>query len=99
MKSAEKKTGPARRARSAPKPDPAVVARVMRGLAKAITGLEMPAVEKISESQAEDPFQVLIATALSARTQDATTLAASTRLFKKARTPRSEEHTSELQSH
>src|SRR5688572_31248080 len=55
------------------------------------------------------PFQVLIATLLSARTQDATTLAASTRLFKAARTPRamakltvrrirSEEHTSELQS-
>jgi endonuclease-3 len=47
----------------------------------------MPAVEKISENQEEDPFQVLIATALSARTQDATTLAASTRLFKVARTP------------
>ena len=31
---------------------------------------------------------MLIATALSARTQDATTLAASTRLFKRARTPR-----------
>ncbi len=59
----------------------------MRALAKAIDGLEMPAVEKISESQEEDPFQVLIATALSARTQDATTLAASTRLFKVAHTP------------
>src|SRR5205085_10201290 len=47
-----------------------------------------PAVEKISDSQQEDPFQVLIATLLSARTQDATTLAASTRLFKTARTPR-----------
>jgi endonuclease-3 len=64
------------------------VEQVMRALAKAIDGLEMPAVEKISESQEEDPFQVLIATALSARTQDATTLAASTRLFKVARTPR-----------
>jgi endonuclease-3 len=61
---------------------------VMRALAKAIDGLELPAVEKISESQEEDPFQVLIATLLSARTQDATTLAASTRLFKSARTPR-----------
>ncbi len=60
----------------------------MEALALAITGLELPAVEKISESQAEDPFHVLIATALSARTQDATTLAASTRLFKRARTPR-----------
>lgn len=60
----------------------------MRALSRAIDGLELPAVEKISESQAEDPFQVLIATLLSARTQDATTLAASTRLFKVARTPR-----------
>ena len=61
---------------------------VMRELARAIDGLELPAVEKISQSQEEDPFQVLIATLLSARTQDATTLAASTRLFRVARTPR-----------
>ena len=60
----------------------------MRGLARAITGLELPAVEKISADQAEDPFQILIATLLSARTQDATTHAASTRLFRRARTPR-----------
>lgn len=60
----------------------------MRGLSLAIDGMELPAIEKISESQAEDPFQVLIATLLSARTQDATTLAASRRLFRRARTPR-----------
>ena len=60
---------------------------VMRALARAIDGLELPAVEKIAESQQKDPFQVLIATLLSARTQDATTLAASTRLFQVARTP------------
>jgi len=60
----------------------------MRTLAREIDGLELPAVEKISEAQEEDPFQVLIGTMLSARTQDATTLAASTRLFKVARTPR-----------
>jgi endonuclease-3 len=59
----------------------------MRALAHAIGDLELPAVEKISESQENDPFQVLIATLLSARTQDATTLAASTRLFRIARTP------------
>ena len=59
----------------------------MRSLGKAIDGLELPAVEKISEQQADDPFQILIATLLSARTQDATTHAASTRLFKRARTP------------
>lgn len=61
----------------------------MRALARAITGLELPAVEKISKEQADDAFQILIATALSARTQDATTHAASTRLFARARTPRS----------
>ena len=58
----------------------------MRRLGVAITGLELPAVEKISESREEDPFQVTIATLLSARTQDATTYAASERLFKKAAT-------------
>ena len=45
----------------------------MRTLAAAITGMELPAVEKISEAEADDPFQILIATLLSARTQDATT--------------------------
>jgi endonuclease III len=59
----------------------------MRTLAREIDGLELPAVEKISDSQKQDPFQILISTLLSARTQDATTLAASTRLFAKARTP------------
>src|SRR5918993_550572 len=70
------------------KPSPRLVENVMRRLAHAITGLELPAVEKISEEQAEEPFQILIATLLSARTQDATTHAASRRLFKRARTPR-----------
>src|SRR5215213_10200520 len=63
--------------------------RIMRRLGRAIRGMELPAVEKISNSQAENPFQILIATVLSARTQDATTHAASTRLFRRARTPRS----------
>ena len=71
------------------RPAAARVARVMRTLARAVAGLELPAVEKISSAQAEDPFQILIATLLSARTQDATTHAASTRLFRRARTPRS----------
>ncbi len=60
----------------------------MRALARAMASLELPAVEKISNDQKEDPFQILIATLLSARTQDATTHAASTRLFAVARTPR-----------
>lgn len=67
----------------------APVEPVMRALSLAIDGMELPAIEKISEAQGEDPFQVLIATLLSARTQDATTAAASTRLFRRARTPRS----------
>ena len=71
-----------------PRPKPALVEKVMRTLAREIDGMELPAIEKISESQQEDPFQILIATLLSARTQDATTHAASTRLFRRARTPR-----------
>ena len=59
----------------------------MRALAKAIDGLELPAVEKISQDQRNNPFEILVATLLSARTQDATTLAASTRLFDVANTP------------
>jgi endonuclease-3 len=60
----------------------------MRRLAKAIEGLEEPAVEKIAKDQKEDPFQVLIATLLSAQTKDAVTAAASERLFRVARTPK-----------
>jgi endonuclease III len=71
------------------KPAGNVVEKVMRSLARAITGLELPAVEKIAEENAEHPFTILISTILSARTQDATTHAASTRLFRRARTPRS----------
>lgn len=73
----------ARTAQSRPKN----VGRVMRALSRAITGMELPAVEKVSETQQDQPFQVLIATLLSARTQDATTHAASTRLFAVAPTP------------
>lgn len=60
----------------------------MRRLAKAIDGLDEPAVEKIAQAQADDPFQVLIATLLSAQTKDAVTAAASERLFNVARTPK-----------
>ena len=61
---------------------------VMRRLARAIDGLDEPAIEKIADDQKEDPFQVLIATMLSAQTKDAVTHAASLRLFKVARMPR-----------
>jgi len=60
----------------------------MRTLAREIDGLELPAVEKISEQNREDPFEVLIATMLSAQTRDPVTAAASARLFRVARTPR-----------
>ncbi len=73
---------PKRRASIAPN-----VASIMRTLARAIDGLELPAVEKISEESQEEPFQVLIATMLSAQTRDAVTAAASARLFSVARTP------------
>lgn len=60
----------------------------MRRLAKAIHGLDEPAVEKIAQEQQEDPFHILIATMLSAQTRDPVTAAASRRLFSVARTPR-----------
>ena len=61
---------------------------VLKSIGKAIRSLEEPAVEKIAEETQEDPFQVLIATMLSAQTKDAVTAAASDRLFKVASTPK-----------
>src|SRR5512142_146950 len=71
-----------------PKPTSRTVHAVMRALARAIDDMDLPAVEKISEDSQEDPFEVLIATMLSAQTRDAVTAAASGRLFRVARTPR-----------
>ncbi len=68
---------------------PKFVGLIMRRLAAAVDGLDEPAVEKIAKDQQEDPFQVLIATMLSAQTKDAVTAAASSRLFRVARTPKS----------
>jgi endonuclease III len=65
------------------------VSAVMRRLGKAIDGLQEPAVEKIADSQQEDPFQVLVATMLSAQTKDAVTAKVSEQLFNVARTPES----------
>lgn len=61
----------------------------MRALARAIDDHDLPAVEKIAEESQEDPFDVLISTMLSAQTRDPVTAAASARLFRAARTPRS----------
>jgi len=66
----------------------APVAVVMRRLARAIDGLDEPAVEKIARDQQKNAFHVLIGTMLSAQTRDAVTAAASARLFRVARTPR-----------
>src|SRR5215831_18967249 len=66
----------------------APVTSVMRRLARAIGGLDEPAVEKIARDQQDDAFQVLIATMLSAQTKDAVTAAASARLFRAAKTPK-----------
>ncbi|HEV3142110.1 MAG TPA: endonuclease III [Vicinamibacterales bacterium] len=60
----------------------------MRKLARAIDDHDLPAVEKIAEESQEDPFEVLISTMLSAQTRDPVTAAASARLFRVARTPR-----------
>jgi len=67
---------------------PRFVGAVMRALARAIDQHDLPAVEKIAEESQEDPFEVLISTMLSAQTRDPVTAAASARLFKAARTPR-----------
>jgi len=68
-------------------PSPLPIPQVMRVLARAIKEHSLPAVEKIAESRRDKAFQVLIGTLLSARTQDATTDAASSRLFAVAPTP------------
>ena len=57
------------------------IPQVMRALARAIEDHELPAVEKIAEARQHHAFHVLVSTLLSARTQDATTHAASERLF------------------
>src|SRR5580765_7605668 len=61
---------------------------IMRALARAIDAHQLPAVEKIAQDSQDDPFEVLISTMLSAQTRDPVTAAASARLFKVARTPR-----------
>ena len=64
-----------------------MIVSVLGRIGRAIRGMDELAVEKISEDSREDPFQVLIATMLSAQTRDPVTRAASTRLFRVARTP------------
>jgi len=70
------------------RPTQRTVHAVMQALARAIDHMDLPAVEKIAEESQEDPFEVLISTMLSAQTRDPVTAAASKRLFRVARTPR-----------
>jgi endonuclease-3 len=58
-------------------------------LGRAVSKMDEPAVEKISEDSKNDAFQVLVSTMLSAQTKDAVTHAASMRLFAVAKTPTS----------
>jgi len=64
------------------KPDIDVVYRVLK---KHFIKYRMPIVDLI-EQQTKDPFKILLATILSARTKDQTTAAASRRLFEKVNT-------------
>ena len=70
------------------RPSDTRIPAVLRALGRAIRGMDELAVEKISEDSREDPFQVLISTMLSAQTRDPVTHAASVRLFRVARSPR-----------
>jgi endonuclease-3 len=63
------------------------ITSVLKKIGRSIRGMDDLAVEKISEDSRQDPFRVLISTMLSAQTRDPVTHAASTRLFRVARTP------------
>ena len=88
MRQSQEKQSPLKASHSGPKVPRGRIPAVMRRLAKAIDGLDEPAVEKIAKEQQENAFEVLIATMLSAQTRDAVTAEASRRLFRVARTPR-----------
>ena len=91
---AERKADERGRLASLTAPRPADVVWIMRHLRRALPDLEEPAVEKIARQNRTRAFRVLIGTLLSARTQDATTHAASMRLFKRAPTPQAMERLS-----
>ena len=60
--------------------------QVVNLLQQEVAGYQVPVVDLIA-AQTKDPFKVLVATILSARTKDEVTAAASRRLFKRAATP------------
>lgn len=90
----DKKTAQENGGLRAPAPNPADVAWIMQRLRRALPDLDEPAVEKIARQNRRRAFRVLIGTLLSARTQDATTHAASMRLFRRAPTVRAMERLS-----
>ena len=59
---------------------------VIKRLEEEVKGYEVPVVDLIA-TQTKDPFKVLVATILSARTKDEVTAAACRRLFKQVETP------------
>lgn len=65
---------------------PVDIDKVVRILKKEVKTYDVPIVELI-EVQTKDPFKVLVATILSARTKDQTTAAACRRLFEKVKKP------------
>ncbi|MCB5224822.1 MAG: endonuclease III [Candidatus Cloacimonadaceae bacterium] len=70
--------------------------KVMQALAKHFDEVKTPIVDLI-QVQTKDPFKVLVATILSARTKDETTAKASARLFSQAETPEELDKLSESQ--
>ncbi len=83
-----------RRVPAPPQPRAEDIAWIMAHLRRALPDLDAPAVEKIARQHRKRAFRVLVGTLLSARTQDATTHAASTRLFRRAPTPNAMERLS-----
>ena len=62
------------------------IKKVYELLEKEVVGYDVPIVDLIAV-QTRDPFKVLVATILSARTKDETTAKAAARLFKKVSDP------------
>ncbi len=70
------------------------ISGLIAAVKKEVETYEVPVVDLIA-TQTKDPFKILVATILSARTQDKTTAEASARLFKKAQDPLSLQKLSE----
>ena len=60
---------------------------ILKILSKKTDGFVPPAIDQIIAEFGRDPFLILISCLLSLRTRDATSVAVSKQLFKKAKTP------------